>query len=129
MELLHFLVERFRQNRRIVKPPLFTVDSYRVQPVRRQERKEQQILQTRISISPQDPIKVMGIYLKCAPRDEQVFRFLVRKRYVGKPIYVYMTAAANKFQRCYYAKVRDYLDTLEDLPPVDMDYIGLQGSN
>ena len=68
---------------------------------------------------------VMGIYLKCAPQDEPVFQFLDRKRSEGKPFYVYMTAASNKFLRRYYAKVWDYLATLEDLPPVDMDSTGL----
>ena len=72
---------------------------------------------------------VMGIYLKCAPQDEPVFQFLDRKRSEGKPFYVYMTAASNKFLRRYYAKVRDYLATLDDLPPVDMDSTGLQEHN
>ena len=71
---------------------------------------------------------VMGIYLKCAPQDEPVFQFLDRKRSEGKPFYVYMTAASNKFLRRYYAKVRDYLATLEDLPPVELDSTGLQRS-
>lgn len=57
---------------------------------------------------------VMGIYLKCAPLDEPVFQFLDRKRSEGKPFYVYMTAASNKFLRRYYAQVRDYLSTLDD---------------
>lgn len=69
---------------------------------------------------------VMGIYLKCAPADEPVYQFLDRKRSEGKPFYVYMTAGANKFLRRYYAKVRDYLATLEDLPPVDTDSTGLR---
>ena len=71
---------------------------------------------------------VMGIYLKCAPQDEPVFQFLDHKRSEGKPFYVYMTAASNKFLRRYYAKVRDYLATLEDLPPVELDSTGLQRS-
>ena len=41
---------------------------------------------------------------------------------------VYMTAASNKFLRRYYAKVRDYLATLEDLPLVELDSTGLQRS-
>ena len=36
-----------------------------------------------------------------------------------------MTAGANKFLRRYYGKVMEYLSTLEDLPPVDMDSTGL----
>lgn len=69
---------------------------------------------------------IMGVYLKCSPQDEPVYQFLDRKRSEGKPFYVYMTAASNKFLRRYYAKVRDHLATLEDLPPVDMDPTGLQ---
>lgn len=40
-----------------------------------------------------------------------------------------MTAASNKFLRRYYAPVRDYLATLDDLPPVDMDSTGLKTSD
>ena len=72
---------------------------------------------------------VMGIYLKCAPQDEPVFQFLDRKRSEGKPFYVYMTAASNEFLRRYYAKVRDYLATLEALLPMDIDSTGMQGRN
>ncbi len=69
---------------------------------------------------------IMGIYLKCSPQDEPVYQFLDRKRAEGKPYYVYMTAAGNKFLRRYYATVMTYFATLEDLPPVDMDSTGLQ---
>ena len=72
---------------------------------------------------------VMEVYLKRAPQDEPVFQFLDRKRSEGKPFYVYMTAASNKFLRRYYAQVRDYLATLDDLPPVDMDSTGLKASD
>ena len=54
-----------------------------------------------------------------------MFQFLDRKRAEGKPYYVYMTAGANKFLRRYYGKVMEYLSTLEDLPPVDMNSTGL----
>ena len=56
---------------------------------------------------------IMDIYLKRAPAEEPVYQFLDKKRREGKPFYVYMTAGANKFLRRYYAKVRDYLNTLE----------------
>lgn len=69
---------------------------------------------------------IMSIYLKCAPQEEPIFQFLDRKRTEGKPYYVYMKAAGNKFLRRYYAQVRDYLATLENLPPVDMESTGLQ---
>jgi len=68
---------------------------------------------------------VMSIYLKCAPAEEPVYQFLDRKRAEGKPFYVYMTAASNKFLRRYYAKVRDYLASLDELPPVDAHSTGL----
>ena len=48
-----------------------------------------------------------------------------KKRAEGKPYYVYMTAAGNKFLRRYYGKVMAYFAALEDLPPVDMDSTGL----
>ena len=60
---------------------------------------------------------------------EPVYQFLDHKRSEGKPFYVYMTAASNKFLRRYYAQVRDYLSTLDDLPPVDMDSTGLKTSD
>lgn len=56
---------------------------------------------------------VMDIYLRLSPQDEPIYQFLDKKRAEGKPYYVYMTAGANKFLRRYYAKVRDYLATLE----------------
>lgn len=56
-----------------------------------------------------NPFNVIRTYLQCAPQDEPVFQFLNRKRAEGKPFYVYMLAAANKFLRRYYAKLRDYL--------------------
>ena len=61
---------------------------------------------------------IMSCYLKTAPEDEPVFQFLDRKRSEGKPYYVYMTAAANKFLRRYYAKVRDYLASAESFDTV-----------
>lgn len=60
-----------------------------------------------------------------APADEPVFQFLDKKCDEGKPYYVYMTAAGNKFLRRYYGKVMAYFSTLEGLPPVDMDSTGL----
>ena len=64
---------------------------------------------------------VMTCYLQKAPVDEPVFQFLDRKHAEGKPYYVYITAGANKFLRCYYGKVMEYFSTLENLPPADMD--------
>lgn len=69
---------------------------------------------------------IMKVHLQRAPADEPVFQFLDRKRAEGKPYYVYMTAAGNKFLRRYYGKVMAYFSTLEGLPPVDMDSTGLR---
>ena len=68
---------------------------------------------------------IMKVHLQRAPADEPVFQFLDKKRAEGKPYYVYMTAAGNKFLRRYYGKVMAYFSTLEGLPPVDMDSTGL----
>ena len=68
---------------------------------------------------------IMTVLLQNAPADEPVYQFLDLKRSEGKPYYVYMTAAANKFLRRYYAKVRDYLRendpdfTVQNPTPVD----------
>ena len=56
---------------------------------------------------------VMDIYLRLSPQEEPIYQFLDKKRAEGKPYYVYMTAGANKFLRRYYAKVRDYLASLD----------------
>ena len=69
---------------------------------------------------------IMTIHLQRAPMDEPVFQFLDKKRAEGKPYYVYMTAAGNKFLRRYYGKVMAYFATLENLPPVDTESTGLQ---
>ena len=41
--------------------------------------------------------------------------FLDRKRAEGKHYYVYMVAGCNKFLRIYYARVKEYLITLENI--------------
>jgi transposase len=58
--------------------------------------------------------QVVGTYIKKSPADEPVYQFLDKKRAEGKPYYVYMTAAANKFLRIYHARVRYALNSLED---------------
>lgn len=58
---------------------------------------------------------VMGIYLQTAPVNEPVYQFMDKKRSEGKPYKVYMMASANKFLRIYYASVKAYLDTLEEV--------------
>ena len=58
---------------------------------------------------------VMSVYLQTAPLDEPVYQFMDRKRAEGQPYRVYMMASANKFLRIYYATVKTYLDTLEQI--------------
>jgi hypothetical protein len=51
--------------------------------------------------------QVVSTYLKKSPADEAVYQFLDKKRSEGKPFYVYMTAASNKFLRIYFARVKE----------------------
>ena len=53
--------------------------------------------------------QIISTYVKRAPADEPVYQFIDKKRSEGKPYYVYMTAAANKFLRIYYARVKECL--------------------
>lgn len=55
---------------------------------------------------------VMGCLLKTAPANDAVFQFLDKKRAQGKHYYVYMVAGCNKFLRIYYARVKEYLNTI-----------------
>jgi transposase len=52
---------------------------------------------------------VVRTHVMRSPQDEPVYQFLDKKRKEGKPYYVYMTAAANKFLRIYYARVKECL--------------------
>lgn len=58
---------------------------------------------------------VMSVYLQNSPLDEPVYQFMDRKRADGKPYCVYMMASANKFLRIYYATVKAYLESLEQI--------------
>lgn len=63
--------------------------------------------------------QIVCTYLKKSPADEPVYQFLEKKRAEGKPFYVYMTAAQNKFLRIYYARVKECLaafDAQQDTP-------------
>ena len=53
--------------------------------------------------------QIVCTYLCKAPADEPVCQFLDKKRSEGKPYFVYMTAAQNKFLRIYYACVKECL--------------------
>lgn len=56
---------------------------------------------------------VMSVILQNSPADEPVYQFMDKKRSEGKPYRVYMMASANKFLRIYYAKVNNFLDSLD----------------
>ena len=58
---------------------------------------------------------VMSVYLQNSPSNEPIYQFMNRKRAEGKPYRVYMMASANKFLRIYYATVKAYLETLEQI--------------
>jgi len=58
--------------------------------------------------------QVMDTFIKRSPVDEPVYQFLDRKRAEGKHYYSYMTAGSAKFLRIYYARVKEYLDCLEN---------------
>jgi len=56
--------------------------------------------------------QVMRCVLQLGNTDEDVFRFISRKRSEGKPFKVYMIAGTNKFLRIYYARVKECFDAL-----------------
>lgn len=57
--------------------------------------------------------QVMSVVLQLAPTNNALFQFIDKKRSEGKHFYVYMTAAANKFLRIYYARVTEHLNSLK----------------
>jgi transposase len=56
---------------------------------------------------------VMDCLIKNSPADDPIYQFLDRKRAEGKHYYSYMTAGSAKFLRIYYARVKEYLDSLD----------------
>lgn len=55
--------------------------------------------------------QIMTVYIVKCPADEPVYQFLDKKRSEGKPYKVYMIAAAHKFLRIYFARLREALHT------------------
>ena len=53
----------------------------------------------------------MTVILQNSPESDPVYQYLDRKRAEGKPYKVYMIAAANKFLRIYYARVKTVMDS------------------
>lgn len=58
--------------------------------------------------------QVMDCILRHKHEDEPVYQFLDKKRSEGKHYYVYMIAGCNKFLRIYYARITEYLNSLEN---------------
>ena len=56
---------------------------------------------------------ICSVILQRADTDNAVFRFMDRKREEGKHFYVYTVAGGAKFLRIYYARVKQYLNTLD----------------
>ena len=75
---------------------------------------------------------VMSVIIQGRPADDDVFRFMDKKRAEGKHYYVYMTAAANKFLRVYYGKVKLHVSELaektKDAPDSKADVLTAFGS-
>ena len=65
---------------------------------------------------------IVCVYLKTTPADEPVYQFLDKKRSEGKPFYVYMTAAQNKFLRIYYARVKECLEASATADPDQVQF-------
>ena len=55
---------------------------------------------------------IMVALIQHQPEDNPIYQFLDKKRSEGKHYYCYMTAAANKFLRIYYAKINEVLNAL-----------------
>ena len=66
-----------------------------------------------------DQMKILShcvlLCLQNAPLNEPVYQFMDKKRAEGNPYRVYMMASANKFLRIYYATVKAYLESLEQV--------------
>lgn len=58
-------------------------------------------------------LQIMSVILQNSPTNNSVFQFMDKKRAEGKHYFVYMTAAANKFLRIYYARVTEHLKSLQ----------------
>ena len=58
---------------------------------------------------------VMIALLQNKPEDNPVYEFLIKKKSEGKHYYTYMNAAANKFLRIYYARIKEILNIKESI--------------
>ena len=64
-------------------------------------------------------VSIIISYVKCKPENEAVYQFYTKKRDEGKPFFVCTTAAANKFLRIYYARVKECLNAAESATQVE----------
>lgn len=56
---------------------------------------------------------ICSVILQHSDPENAVFQFIDKKRAEGKHFYVYTVAGGAKFLRIYYAKVKEYLNTLD----------------
>ena len=56
---------------------------------------------------------VCSVILQHSDPENPVFRFMDRKRTEGKHFYVYIVAGGAKFLRIYYARIKEYLNTID----------------
>lgn len=56
---------------------------------------------------------ICSVILQHSDPENTVFQFMDKKRAEGKHFYVYTVAGGAKFLRIYYAKVKEYLNTLD----------------
>lgn len=56
---------------------------------------------------------ICSVILQHSDPENAVFQFMDKKRAEGKHFYVYTVAGGAKFLRIYYAKVKEYLNTLD----------------
>jgi transposase len=54
--------------------------------------------------------QAVNTHVRLKPAAEPIYQFYNKKRIEGKHYYVCTTAAANKFLRIYYARVKEYLE-------------------
>lgn len=72
--------------------------------------KQSKVITKRCSASLRKTLfQVISVVLQNSLENEPVYTYLDKKRSEGKPYKVYMIAAANKFLRIYYARVKERL--------------------
>lgn len=59
--------------------------------------------------------QVVGVIQQQQMYGDPVHEFIAKKKVEGKPYYVCMTAGCNKFLRIYYARVKEYLNNIENI--------------